>query len=325
MIGRAGVLIGALVVALGAVAPHAAAQILEGRPITIVVPFPPGASSDTLMRLVTNTLNSSTGQVFVIENKAGAGGAIAANSVKQAPPDGHTLLQANIGSHAINPALFSALGYDSVKDFAPITVMWNFPSLLVVPAASPAKSVAELIAYAKTKSAGLNFGSQGSGSGGHILGEILKVRTGAPFVHVPFRGAAPAIVDLVAGRIDLLFTAYASVGTFMQSGKLRALAVTGNHRLKAVPNIPTMAEAGVPGVDLDVWFGLVAPAGTPKPVIDKLHAAFVGVLKSPAIISQMEGLGIEAMTNTPAEFAAMIEADGKRMVEVVRAAGIKRQ
>jgi predicted outer membrane repeat protein len=325
MIRRAGVLVAALVTALGASAPQTAAQILEGRPITIVVPFPPGASSDTLMRLVTNTLNSNTGQVFVIENKAGAGGAIASTMVKQATPDGHTLLQANAGSHAINPALFSALGYDPVKDFAPITLMWNFPSLLVVPASSPAKSVLELIAYAMTKSAGLNFGSQGSGSGGHILGEILKTKTGAPLVHVPFRGAAPAVVDLVAGRIDLLFSSYASVATFVQSGKLRALAVTGNNRLKALPNIPTMAEAGVAGVDLDVWFGLVAPAGTPKPVIDKLHTAFVAVLRSPAIVTQMEDLGIEAVTSTPAEFAALIAADGKRLADVVSAAGIKRQ
>ena len=324
MIRETRILFATLIAVLGLVTPEAAsAQILSGRPITVVVPFPPGASADTLMRLVTRTISEKTGQVFVNENRPGAGGAIAAALVKQAAPDGHTLLQANIGSHAVNTALYSTLAYDPVKDFEPITLIWNFPSLLVVPAASAAKTVAELVAYAKTKPTGLNFGSQGNGSGGHILGEMLKTKTGAPLVHVPFRGASPAVLDLVAGRIDLLFSSYASVAAQIEAGKLRAIAVTGRKRLQAQPSLPTMAEAGLPDVDLDVWFGLVAPTGTPKAVIKNLHDAFTATVMSPEVVKYMVELGIEAVTNSPSEFAALIAADNKRMGQVARAAGIE--
>jgi tripartite-type tricarboxylate transporter receptor subunit TctC len=301
------------------------AQVLGTRPITIVVPFAPGASTDALMRLVTTAITEKTGQAFVIENKTGAGGIVGATAVKSAPPDGYTLLQANAGSHAIIGALQASLSYDPVKDFAPITLMWSFPHMLVVPAESPARSVTELVAYARTKPDGLSFASPGSGSGGHILGEMLKTQTGAPFVHVPFRGAAPAMVDLVAGRVDMLFASYASVAPFVEAGKLRPLGLAGPVRLKVRPDVPTMAEAGFPGVDLDFWFGLVAPAGTPEEVIKKLNTAFVAALSDPAIVKQFEDQGVAVVTNSPSEFAKVISSDGERLAAAARSAGIKPQ
>jgi tripartite-type tricarboxylate transporter receptor subunit TctC len=241
----------------------AAAELLSSRPITIIIRFTPGASSDTLQRLVGRKVTENTGQTLVVESRPGGGGAIAASAVKQAPPDGHTLMQANAGSHAANVALYSTLSYDPIKDFRPITLMWSFPQLLAVPVDSPAKSVAELVAYAKAKPAGLSFASQGTGAGGHLLGEMLKMRTGANMVHIPYRGAGPAAVDLSTGRVDFMFVSYSSVLSFLQAGKVRALAVTSTKRLPIMPETPTMTEAGFGGIEIEPWFGLVAPAGTP--------------------------------------------------------------
>ena len=226
-------------IAANFIAPNdATAELLSSRPITIIIPFTPGASSDTLQRLVGRKVTENTGQTLVVESRPGGGGAIAASAVKQAPPDGHTLMQANAGSHAANVALYSTLHYDPIKDFQPVTLMWSFPQLLAVPVDSPAKSVAELVAYAKAKPGGLSFASQGSGAGGHLLGEMLKMRTGANMVHVPYRGAGPAAVDLAAGRVDFFFVSYSSVQAFLQAGKVRALAVTSAKRLPATPEIP---------------------------------------------------------------------------------------
>ena len=323
MFKRAAVL-GAIMVVPSIAGLEAAAQILSSRPITIVIPFTPGASSDLLQRLVAKKVTENTGQVLVVESRPGGGGTIGAVAVKQALPDGHTLFQANAGTHAANVALYPTLAYDPVKDFQPITLMWSFPQLLAVPVDSPAKSVSDLIAYAKSKPGGLSFASQGTGAGGHLLGEMLKSRTGAPMVHVPYRGAGPAAVDLAAGRVDFFFVAYASVVSFLQAGKVRVLAVTSPKRLPVQPNIPTMAEAGFPGIALDAWFGLVAPAGTPDAVIGKLHAAFSQAVRSPEIVKTMIDQGAEAApANTPAEFAAFIAAETEKFGKVVRAVGVK--
>ena len=202
--------------------------------------------------------------------------------------------------------------------------MWGFPQLLAVPADSPAKSVADLVALAKSKPGGLSFASQGTGAGGHLLGEMLKQRTGTPMVHVPYRGAGPAAVDLAAGRVDFFFVAYASVVSFLQAGKVRVLAVTSPKRLPAQPNVPTMAEAGFPGIQLDAWFGLVAPAGTPDAVIGKLHGAFSQAVRDPDIVKTMIDQGAEATpSNTPAEFAAFIASETERFGKIVRAVGVK--
>jgi tripartite-type tricarboxylate transporter receptor subunit TctC len=302
---------------------HAAAELLSSRPITVIIPFTPGASADTLQRIVARKVSEDTGQTVIVESRPGGAGAIAAAAVKQAPPDGHTLLQANSGSHAANVALYATLPYDPIKDFRPITRMWSFPTLLTVPLDSPAKSVADLVALARSKPGGLSFASQGSGSSGHLLGAMLKVRTGTNMVHVPYRGAGPAALDLAAGRVDFLFVSYSSLLPFLQGRTVRVLAVTSPKRLPALPDAPTMIEAGFAGLALDPWFGLVAPAGTPDAVIGKLNAAFVAALRDPEVVKQFTDQGAEVGTDTPAEFAAFIAAEIERLGKIVKAVGAK--
>jgi tripartite-type tricarboxylate transporter receptor subunit TctC len=301
----------------------ATAELLSSRPITVVIPFTPGASSDTLQRIVNKKVAESTGQTLVVESRPGGGGVVAATVVKQAPPDGHTLFQGNAGTHAANASLYATLPYDPIKDFRPITLLWSFPQLLAVPFDSPAKSVTELVALAKSRPAGLSFASQGTGSAGHLLGEMFKLRTGADMVHVPYRGAAPAAIDLSAGRVDFFFVSYSSLLPFLQGGKVRAIAVTSPQRLPVLPDAPTMTEAGFAGLALDAWFGLLAPAGTPDAVIDKLNAAFVQAVRDPQVIKQMTDQGAEGLATTPAEFATFIASETERFGKVVRAVGVK--
>jgi len=258
-----------------------------------------------------------------VESRPGGGGVVAAAVVKQAPPDGHTLFQGNAGTHAANASLYATLPYDPIKDFRPITLLWSFPQLLAVPFDSPAKSVTELVALAKSRPAGLSFASQGTGSAGHLLGEMFKLRTGANMVHVPYRGAAPAAIDLSAGRVDFFFVSYSSLLPFLQGGKVRAIAVTSPQRLPVLPDAPTMTEAGFAGLALDAWFGLLAPAGTPDAVIDKLNAAFVQAVRDPQVIKQMTDQGAEGLATTPAEFATFIASETERFGKVVRAVGVK--
>jgi len=313
----------AALVALSSIAGHAAAELLSSRPITVIIPFTPGASADTLQRIVNKKVTENTGQILVVESRAGGGGAIGASVVKQAPPDGHTLFQANAGTHAANQSLYATLPYDPIKDFRPITLLWSFPQLLAVASDSPAKTVDELVALAKSKPGGLSFASQGTGSGGHLLGEMLKARTGANMVHIPYRGAGPAALDLATGRVDFFFVSYSSALSFLQAGKIRALAVTSPKRLPALPDAPTMREVGYAGIELDAWFGLVAPAGTPDPVIGKLNAAFVQAVRDPEVTRQIIDQGAEPAGDTPDAFAAFIVAETERFSKIVKSAGIK--
>ena len=307
----------------GPAAGGAAAELLSSRPITIVIPFTPGASSDTLQRIVDKKVSENTGQTLVVESRPGGSWVIAAAVVKQATADGHTLLQANAATHASNTSLYATLPYDPIKDFRPITLMWSFPQLLAVPLDSPAKSVSDLVALANSKSGGLSFASQGTGSGGHLLGEMFKLRTAANMVHVPYRGAAPAAIDLAAGRVDFFFVSYSSLLSFLQGGKVRVIAVTSPKRLPALPDVPTMTEAGFAGLALDAWFGLVAPAGTPERVIAKLNAAFVQAVRDPQVATLMADQGAEAHATTPEQFAAFIASETERMGQLVRAVGAK--
>jgi tripartite-type tricarboxylate transporter receptor subunit TctC len=314
----------AVVIAANAVAGgEAAAELLSSRPITVVIPFTPGASSDTFQRLVAKKVSENTGQLIVVESRPGGGGAVGAAMVKQAQPDGYTLFQANSGTHAANAWLYPSLPYDPIKDFEPITLMWSFPQLLVVPADGPIKSVNDLAAYGKTKPGGLSYGSQGNGSGGHLLGAMFSRAVGTPMVHVPYRGAGPASLDVSTGRLDFLFVSYASVLPFYQSGKARILAVTAAKRLTALPNVPTMAEAGFPGFEMETWFGLLAPAGTPAPIVGKLHDAFVRAVQDREVAKQMEDQGAEAVTNSPQEYAAYIASETARFGKIVKDLGVK--
>ena len=295
------------------------------RPITLLVPFPPGGSADTVIRPVAQKVADALKQPIVIDNRPGGGGNVAALATKQAVPDGYTLFLTNMGVMAVNPMLFPDLRFDPVKDFAPITPIISFPHILVVPPDSPAKTVAELAAYAKTKPGSLSFGSQGVGSGGQILGEMFRARVDAPMVHVPFRGAAPAATEIMAGRIDFLFTSYISIGEQAKAGKLRIIAIGGKQRVREHPEIPTMAEAGFPGIDLEMWHGMVGPAGLPAPIVKRLNEEFSKAAGGPDILRITAPQATDVRVSSPEEFARLIASDTERLAKVMRDAGIKPQ
>jgi tripartite-type tricarboxylate transporter receptor subunit TctC len=295
------------------------------RPITIVVPFPPGGSSDTVTRIVAARFAENLKANVVIENRGGGGGVPAAIAIKQVAPDGYTLFLSNNGLFAIMPAMTADIRFDPVKDFQPITPLFSFPSVLVVPSGSPAKNVKELVELAKSKPGGLNYASQGVGSGGHILGEMLRLASGAPFVHVPYRGAGPAVTDLAGGNVDLLFSSYVSAIGQVQAGKLKVIGWTAPKRSAALPDVPTMAEAGYPGVELEVWQGVMAPLGTPPALVKKLNDEFIKAAKAPDVVSKVAAQGVEMTTSTPEEFLKLIASDVERLGKVVRDAGIKAQ
>ena len=313
----------AVALALAGAAGVVHAQAFPSRPITIVIPFPPGGISDNSTRVIAQKAQVGLGQPIVIENRPGAGGQIGADVVKGAKPDGHTLYLANIGSHGINQSLYSKLSYDPIRDFEPVTLLFSSPTLVVVPAASPVKSMAELIAYAKTKPGKASYGSQSIGSGGHLSGEIVKMKNGLDLIHVPYKGSAPALTDLVAGRIDFLFDPITTALPFVKDGKLRALAITDTKRSPLVPDVPTLAELGYVGYDVNPWFGLAAPAGTPRPIIDRLNAEFSKATKDPEVVKRLADQGIEATSMTPEQFAAFIRAETARWTEVVKSSGAK--
>src|ERR1043166_8945749 len=295
------------------------------RPITLLVPFPPGGSADVVIRPVAAKVAEALKQPIVIDNRSGGGGNIAAQVTKQAAPDGYTLFLTNMGIMSINPIMTPDMNVDPVKDFQPITPIISFPHILVVPPDSPVKTVADLAALAKTKPGGLSFGSQGVGSGGQILGEMFKSRLGMPMVHVPYRGGAPAATDIMAGRLDFLFTSYISIGEAAKAGKLRLIAIGGPKSIAASPAHPPKAEAGFPGLDLVRWHGMVAPAGTPAPIVKRLNEEFIKATRDPAILRIVEPQATDVFVASPAEFGQRIAADTARLGAVIRSAGIKPQ
>jgi tripartite-type tricarboxylate transporter receptor subunit TctC len=294
------------------------------RTITILVPFPPGGSADTVIRPIAQKVADSLKATIVIDNRTGAGGNVAAIATKQAAPDGYTLFLGNNGTLGINASLFLDLRFDPIKDFAPITPIVSFPSVLVVPAGSPAKTVKELAELGKSKPGGLSFASQGVGSGGHILGEMFRLKAGAPMVHVPYRGAAPAVTDVAGGRVDFLFSSYISAAGQIAGGKLRMLGLTAAKRSETLPNVPTMAEAGFPGTELEIWHGLVAPAGTPAAIIRKLNEEFVKAARTPEIAKLVTPQVADIVATSPEAFAKLIAADINRFNQVITTAGIKK-
>jgi len=253
------------------------------RPITIIVPFAPGGSSDVVMRLLAKHVSESLKQTIVIDNRPGGAGNVAALAVKNAPKDGYLLMLGHTGSHAINATLYPDLKFHPLKDFTAVAPLISFNNFLNIPAGSPAKSAKELVALAKSKPDGLTYASQGVGTGGHLLGVLLAKHTGTKLVHVPYRGVAPAVTDTVAGRVDMMFLSYLTAGPHVESGKLRILAIAGAKRHPRFPNVPTMGEAGFPGVEMEQWFGLFGPAGMPASVVRKLNQEFVKALESDEI------------------------------------------
>jgi tripartite-type tricarboxylate transporter receptor subunit TctC len=320
-------LLGFTLTALLACAPAAFAQTdpFPSRPITILVPFPPGGTSDVVTRAIAAKVAENLKISIVIDNRSGGGGVVAAIATKQAPPDGYTLFLANNGLLAVTPAIQADVRFDPVKDFQPVTPLVLFPSVLIVPASAPVHDVKELVAYGKSKPTGLSFASQGIGSGGHIMGELFRLKTGLPMVHVPYRGAGPASQDVAGGTIDMLFTSYISAAGQIQGGKVRVIAFTGQKRSPILPDVPTMAEQGFAGTELDIWHGIVAPPGTPMPIVRKLNQEFVKAAQGPDIVKMVTAQAADVLTSTPEEFAKLIAADIDRLGKAVRAAGIKVQ
>jgi tripartite-type tricarboxylate transporter receptor subunit TctC len=306
-----------------AFAGNALAQNYPARPVRLLVPFPPGGNTDIVGRLIAQKLTESLGQQVYVENRGGAGGTIGAEAAARSAADGYTLFFSTTGTLASAPALQSALRYDPVKDFAPITTLANAPVVIIVSASLAPKTLAELIQLAKSEPGALKFGSAGTGHFVHIAGEMFKREAGVDLLHVPYKGVAPALVDLLGGRIDVMFDAFAQYEPHLQSGKLRALAVASPKRLARLPQVPTSAEAGLPAYVVASWFGLAAPAATPREIITRLNSEVQKALAKPDVLETLAKLGLEPGGSTPQEYATMIGAELGTWREIVKAAAIK--
>jgi len=293
------------------------------RAVKLVIPFPPGGPLDIIGRAIAQKLTDAWGQSVVVDNRPGAGGNIGADLVAKSPPDGYTILMGALSTHAVNPSLYAKMPYDAVKDFAPITLVAITPNVLVVNASLPVNSAKEFVAYAKANSGKLAFGSGSNGSAGHLAGELFKVETATDIVHVPYKGGAPATQALLAGDTQFMFDNLANATPQIKAGKLKALAVTTAERSKLAPELPTMAEAGLTGFDISTWFGLLAPAGTPKDVIARWNAEVTKILNSPEMRERLTAQGAEPAPTTPEQFAAFIQSELPKYARIVKASGSK--
>lgn len=301
----------------------AVAESFPSTSITIVVPFTPGGAADATTRVIAQKMGENLKQTVIVDNRPGAGGQIGAAVVKRAAADGHTLFLANSGSHATNKAMYARLSYDPEKDFEPVVALVKIPQLLVVPAGGPVDSVSGLIAHAKAHPGKVSYASQSVGAGGHIAAEVLRAKNGLQLNHIPYKGSAPALQDLVAGRVDFMFDAMPSSLPFVKDKRLRALAIDAPKRSALLPDVPTLVEQGLTGYEASPWFGVVAPAGTPRPVIDKLAAEANAALRDPEVRARLGALGIEPVGGSPGEFAGLMKADTQRLGRVIQEAGIK--
>jgi len=289
------------------------------------VPFAPGGGNDTVARLVSDGVTAELGQPVVVENRPGAGGVVGAEAVARAPADGYTLFLGGVGSHAINPNLHAHLSYDPIRDFAPITLVASAPLVLVVHPSVLAKSVRELVALAKAQPGHLNYASNGNGSSSHLAAVMFDSMTGADMVHVPYKGLSPALTDLLSGQVQLMFSSVVAILPHVKAGKLRALAVSSPARMALLPDLPTIAESGVPGYESSSWYGILAPAGTPPEVVKRLNAALVKVIAQPAFRDALAREGAEPVGNSPEAFGAFIKAEKERLGDVIRQAKLPMQ
>ena len=292
-----------------------------GRPIRLIVTVPPGGAADFIARLVGAKISESLGQPVLVENRGGAGGTIAADAVAKAAPDGYTLLQNSITTHGVGPHLYAKLPYDPVKDFAPVSGLAVLPLVMAVNAEIPPRSVAELLGYSKTTA--LNFASSGNGGAPHMAAELFKSVTGASLTHVPYKGSGPAVADLVGGRVQIMFDAAPSLIAHIRSGKLRILGAASEQRNRLLPEVPTFAELGYPKVAVSLWYGLLAPAATPKSAIGRLNAEVTKALAAADVREKLVAQGAEPMPGTPEAFASFMQEEMTRWGPVVRQAGVK--
>ena len=304
-----------------AVATPLAHSAFPDRPIRLIVPFPAGGSADYMARGMAQRLSVELGQQIIIDNRGGGGGAPAAEAAAKAQADGYTLFFATMGTLVINPALYPKLRYDPLKDFAPVSLTHLTPRVLTVHASVAAKNVAELIALAKAKPGRLTYGSAGSGSSSHLAGALFASMAGVEMLHVPYKGSAPLLTDVLAGRLDMTFDSYPVYDEHIKSGRVRALGVTTPTRMAALPAVPTIAEAGLAGYDISNWLGLLAPAGTPKEVIATINTALGRVMAAPALKQQLVALGIEPVFGTPEEFTALMRAELPKWAAIVKKSG----
>ena len=316
--------------AVVALAAGAAAQVVStgsgqaypAKAIRFIVPQAPGGTSDIVARMVALKLSEAVRQPVIVDNRNGASGTIGSAIVAKAPADGYTLLLAYT-VHTTAPALYASLPYDPVRSFATITILAAAPLVLVVPPKVPAITLAEFIRFAKTAGRPLTFGSAANGSGGHLAGELFRMMSQAPVVHVPYKGTGPAMTELIGGQIDFMFAAIVPVQPHIKSGRLRAIAVSSTKRAVAAPDLPTVAESGLPGFEYVGWYGVLAPAGTPKAIIDRLHAEFVQIVQAPEMRERLLADGAEPVGNTPAQFETYLKAELARWPAIIKAAGTR--
>jgi tripartite-type tricarboxylate transporter receptor subunit TctC len=304
---------------------QALAQNYPARPITLVVPFPAGSTTDLVGRILSDELSKSIGHNVVIDNRGGAGGGVGTESVARADADGYTLLMGTIGTHSINPAVYAKINYDPIADFAPIIQFGTAPNVLVVNPSLPVKSVKELIDYIRARPGQLNYASSGNGTSNHLSGAMFAAREGLKATHVPYRGGAQAITDLLRGEVQFMFYHYLPLLPHIAEGKLRALAITSAKRIEALPDVPVMKEAGMNDFEVSAWFGVWAPAKTPKDVVTKLHATISGIINSPEVKKKLIIQGIDPVNGSPADLLALNKAELVRWSKAVEDAGAKLQ
>ncbi|MBH1966357.1 MAG: tripartite tricarboxylate transporter substrate binding protein [Comamonadaceae bacterium] len=299
------------------------AQAFPTRPVTVVVPYPPGGTADILARTVGQKLSERLGQPVVVENKAGAGTAIGTRYVAEAAADGYTLLLGTVSSHAINPAI-SQVGYDPVRDFTAVGSLGSIPFILVARADAPYQTLPELTAAAKKQPGVISYASAGPGTSNHLAGEMLASAAGIKLMHVPYRGSAPALGDVLAGHVPLMFDLQTTSAPYVRQGKLKALAVTGTQRSALLPNVPTVAESGLPGYEVSAWFAMFTPAKVPRPVQKRLSDDLAAVLGAPDMVQKLRELGAEPDTRSPAEFTSYVRSESEKYEKVVKDAGLSR-
>ena len=305
------------------VAAPSLSQQYPARPVRFVVPFAAGGSVDTLARTVGPKLADALGQQIVVDNRPGGNGDIGMLIVAKSAPDGYTILLGYIANLAIAPSLYAKMPYDPIGDYAPVTQIATSPNVLTAHPSVPAKNLQELIALAKAKPGAVNFASTGVASVGHLTGELLNSLAGMKMTHVPYKGGGQAIIDLVGGHVQVMFSGFSAAMPHIKSGKIRPLAVTGAGRSRALADVPTIAEQGFPGVEATAWYGVLAPAGAPKPVVTRLHGEIVRILKLPDVVQRLDALGFELVGSTPEQFSAYIRSETRKWEKVVKASGAK--